>query len=187
MSSPLILDIKPTARLQILPKNASYQIGGLRILRRIIFSRHILLVVSQLWKTQLVLFRPGHLQRRTVFKSAGEDSIPALLKTGIEMLSGPLVKILTACLALGYIAEARQGVRVILIPMSWRTSYEVAKSWKNWLISQLEWVLKKDFNWNAHSMHNRGVDQVRPRFTIWSVESSRCWATKSLQLVYFWM
>jgi hypothetical protein len=35
-----------------------------------------------------------------------EDGIfPALLKNGIEILSGPLVKIFTACLALGYIPE----------------------------------------------------------------------------------
>jgi hypothetical protein len=73
-----------------------------------------------------VLFRSGHLQRRTgwwhrrlwtpkrwaiegfgSFKSAGEDGIfPAILKNGIEILSGPLVKIFTACLALGYIPEA---------------------------------------------------------------------------------
>jgi hypothetical protein len=37
----------------------------------------------------------------------GEDGIfPALLKNGIEILSGPLVKIFTGCLALRYIPEA---------------------------------------------------------------------------------
>jgi hypothetical protein len=44
------------------------------------------------------------------FKSAGEDGIfPALLKNGIEILSGPLLKIFTACLALGYIPERDKG------------------------------------------------------------------------------
>jgi hypothetical protein len=41
------------------------------------------------------------------FKSSGEDGIfPPLLKNGTKILSGPLVKIFTACLALGYIPEA---------------------------------------------------------------------------------
>jgi hypothetical protein len=61
------------------------------------------------------------------FKSAGEDGIvPALLKNEIEILSGPLVKIFTACLALRYIPEAWQRVRVIFIPKPRRTSYELA-------------------------------------------------------------
>jgi hypothetical protein len=47
------------------------------------------------------------------FKSAGEDSIfPALLKNGIEILSGPLVKIFTACRALEYKPEVWQRPRV---------------------------------------------------------------------------
>jgi hypothetical protein len=62
------------------------------------------------------------------FKSAGEDGIfPALLKNGIKILSGPLVKIFTACLVLGYIAETRQRVRVIFIQS---TSYELAGSFR---------------------------------------------------------
>jgi hypothetical protein len=41
------------------------------------------------------------------FKSAGKDGIfPGLLKNGIEILFGTLVKIFTACLELGYIPEA---------------------------------------------------------------------------------
>jgi hypothetical protein len=75
------------------------------------------------------------------FKSVGEDGIfPARLKNGIEILSGPLAKIFTACLALGYIPEAWQKVKVIFIPKPGRTSYQLAKSfrprWKGWLISQ---------------------------------------------------
>jgi hypothetical protein len=50
------------------------------------------------------------------FKSAGEDGIfPALLKNEIDILSGTLVKICTACLALGYIPESWQRVRIIFI------------------------------------------------------------------------
>jgi hypothetical protein len=63
------------------------------------------------------------------FKSAGEDGIfQALLKNGIEILSGPLVKIFTACLALEYISEAWQRVRIFFIPKPGRTLYELAKS-----------------------------------------------------------
>jgi hypothetical protein len=41
-----------------------------------------------------------------------EDGIfPALLKNGIEIISGLLVKIFTACLALKYISEVWQRVR----------------------------------------------------------------------------
>jgi hypothetical protein len=36
----------------------------------------------------------------------GSGIFPALLKNGIEIFSGPLVKIFTACLALGNIPEA---------------------------------------------------------------------------------
>jgi hypothetical protein len=32
-------------------------------------------------------------------------------------------------------------------------------------------------------MHISRVDQVRPHFTIWSVGSNRCWATRSLHLI----
>jgi hypothetical protein len=113
----------------------SYQIGGLRLPshdftapdhRRIIFLRHIFLVVSQLWRTELVLFWSPTEEDWLValeavdsdkirwaiedfgsFKSTGEDGIfPALLKNGIEILYRPLVKIFTVCLALGYMPEA---------------------------------------------------------------------------------
>jgi hypothetical protein len=61
--------IKPTARLhKILAKDESYQIGGLRLPSGDFTASDqevAHLVVSQLWKTQLVLFRSGHLQRRT--------------------------------------------------------------------------------------------------------------------------
>jgi hypothetical protein len=61
----------------------------------------------------------------SLFKSAGEDGIfPALFKNGLEILSGPLVKVFTACLALRYIPEAWQRVRVNFIPMPGRTSYD---------------------------------------------------------------
>jgi hypothetical protein len=63
------------------------------------------------------------------FKSAGKDGIfAALLKNGIEILSEPLIEIFTACLPLGYIPEAWQRVRVILIPKPGCTSYELARS-----------------------------------------------------------
>jgi hypothetical protein len=63
------------------------------------------------------------------FKSAGEDGIfPALLKNRIEILSGPLIKIFTTCLALRYIPDAWQRVRVIFIPEPGCTLYELAKS-----------------------------------------------------------
>jgi hypothetical protein len=56
------------------------------------------------------------------FKSAGEDGIlPPLLKNEVEILSGPLVKIFTVCLALGYIPEEWQRVRVIFILKPGRT------------------------------------------------------------------
>jgi hypothetical protein len=62
------------------------------------------------------------------FKSAGKDGIfPALLKNGIEILSGPLVRIFTACPALEYIPEAWQRLRIIFNPKPGRTSYELAK------------------------------------------------------------
>jgi hypothetical protein len=51
------------------------------------------------------------------FKSMGEDGI----------LSGTLVKIFTACLALEYIPETWQRVRVIFIPKLGLTSYELGK------------------------------------------------------------
>jgi hypothetical protein len=77
----------------------------------IIFLRHIFLVVSQGW---LVASEDVDSDKISwaiesfgSFKSSGEDGIfPALLKNGIEILSGPLLKIFTACLALGYIPEA---------------------------------------------------------------------------------
>jgi hypothetical protein len=61
------------------------------------------------------------------FNSAEEDGIfPVLLKNGIEILSEPLVKIFTACLALAYIREAWQRMSVVFIPKPERTSYELA-------------------------------------------------------------
>jgi hypothetical protein len=63
------------------------------------------------------------------YKTAGEDGIfPGLLQQGIETLVLPLCKILTACLAFGYVPKAWKKVRVILIPKSGRSSYELAKS-----------------------------------------------------------
>jgi hypothetical protein len=65
------------------------------------------------------------------FKSAEEDGIfSALLKMRIDNLSGPLVKIFTACLALEYIPEAWHRVRVIFIPKSGCPLYELAKSFR---------------------------------------------------------
>jgi hypothetical protein len=65
------------------------------------------------------------------FKSAGKDGIfLALLKNGIEILCIPLVKIFTACLALEFIPEAWQRVRVIFIPRPRRTLYELVKSFR---------------------------------------------------------
>jgi hypothetical protein len=55
--------------------------------------------------------------------STKEDGIfPALLKNGIEILSGPLVKIFTACFALRYMPEAWQSLRVIFIPKPGRNN-----------------------------------------------------------------
>jgi hypothetical protein len=52
------------------------------------------------------------------------------LKNGIKILSRPLIKIFTACLVLGYIAETRQKVSVIFIPKPGRTSNELAESFR---------------------------------------------------------
>jgi hypothetical protein len=50
------------------------------------------------------------------YKTAGEDGFfPGLLQRGIETLVVPLCKILTACLAFGYIPKAWQKERVIFI------------------------------------------------------------------------
>jgi hypothetical protein len=50
------------------------------------------------------------------YKTAGEDGFfPGLLQQGIETLVVPLCKIVTACLAFGYVPKAWQKVRVIFI------------------------------------------------------------------------
>jgi hypothetical protein len=135
--------MKPTARLhKILAKDESSQIGGLRLPSGD-FPASDQEVADHLLETHLPGCQPimentvraipvrtptEEYWHRTAnsdkirwaiegfgsFKSGGEDSIfPALLINGIEILSGPLVKIFTACLALGYIPEAWQRVRVI--------------------------------------------------------------------------
>jgi hypothetical protein len=58
------------------------------------------------------------------------EFLPGLLQQGIETLDVPLCKILTACLAFGYVPKARQKVRVIFIPKPLRSSYELAKSFR---------------------------------------------------------
>jgi hypothetical protein len=95
--------MKPTARLhKLLAKDESYQIGGLRLPSGD-FTASDQEVVDHLLETQFSCLSANY---RGSFKSAGEDGIfPALLKNWIEILSGPLVKIFTACLALGYIPE----------------------------------------------------------------------------------
>jgi hypothetical protein len=127
--------MKPIARLhKILAKDESYQIGGLRLPSGD-FTASDQEVEDHLLETHFPDFQPIMentaraiplrtpteedwlvASERVWFKSAGEDGIfLALLKNEIEILSGPLVKIFIACLALGYIPEAWQRVRVIFI------------------------------------------------------------------------
>jgi hypothetical protein len=61
------------------------------------------------------------------YKTAGEDGIfPGLLQQGIETLVVPLCKILTTCLAFGYVPKTWSKVRDIFIPKPGRSSYETA-------------------------------------------------------------
>jgi hypothetical protein len=63
------------------------------------------------------------------YKTAGEAGIfPGLLQQGIETLVVPLCKILTACLAFGYVPKAWHKLRVMFIPKPGLSSYELAKS-----------------------------------------------------------
>jgi hypothetical protein len=107
--------------------------------------------------------------------------------TRIEILSGPLVKIFTACLALGYIPEAWQRVSVIFIPKPGRTLYELAKSFRPisltfFLLKTMERLVDQSTRMGhlirfplepLQHAYQRGRYQVRPRFTIWSVGSNR--------------
>jgi hypothetical protein len=69
------------------------------------------------------------LRRR--YKTAGEDGIfPSLIQQGIETLLVLLCKILTACLAFGYVPKTCQKVRVIFILKPGCSLYELAKSFK---------------------------------------------------------
>jgi hypothetical protein len=65
------------------------------------------------------------------YKIAGRDEIfPGLLQQEIETLVAPPCKILTACLAFGYVPKTWQKLRVIFIPKPGRSSYELTKSFK---------------------------------------------------------
>jgi hypothetical protein len=64
------------------------------------------------------------------YKTADEDGI----------LVVPLCKILTPCLAFGYVPKAWQKVRVIFIPKPDRSSYELAKQFR--AISLTSFLLK---------------------------------------------
>lgn len=63
------------------------------------------------------------------YKSAGLDGIfPALLQFGINLLIRPLHSIFIASLALGFIPDAWQSVKVVFIPKPGKDSYEDPKS-----------------------------------------------------------
>jgi hypothetical protein len=58
------------------------------------------------------------------FKSTGEDGIfLGILKNGIEILTGTLVKIFTTCLALGYIPEACGCPTVRIMEQLWHNFF----------------------------------------------------------------
>jgi hypothetical protein len=62
------------------------------------------------------------------------------LQQGIETLVVPLCKILTACLAFGFVPKAWQKVRVVFIPRPGHSSYELENSFRP--ISLTSFLLK---------------------------------------------
>ncbi|MCP3666940.1 MAG: hypothetical protein GY696_31350 [Gammaproteobacteria bacterium] len=75
------------------------------------------------------------------FKAAGEDGIfPALLQHGLEVLGPSLHRILSSCLARGYIPQAWRDIKVVFIPKPGKASYALAKSHRP--ISISSFVLK---------------------------------------------
>ncbi len=75
------------------------------------------------------------------YKAAGDDGIfPALLQQGLGILGPCLLRILSACLALGYIPKAWRDIKVVFIPKPGRVTYSLAKSYRP--ISLSSFVLK---------------------------------------------
>lgn len=84
------------------------------------------------------------------FKSAGPDGIfPALLQWGSELILGRLVRIMRACLALGYIPKAWRETNVIFIPKPGRSDYTNPKSFRpisltSFLLKTMERLVERD-------------------------------------------
>ena len=115
------------------------------------------------------------------FKTLGVDGIfPAMLQHGLEVILGPLTKILRACMALGYAPKTWKITRVVFIAKPGRNDYDQAGAFRtisltSFLLKTLErWIgtyeteRSESARFMSYSLHTRLADRRKQRCTGWS-------------------
>lgn len=92
-------------------------------------------VIGLDWGLAAAVVRPDYLRWAVLsfkpYKAAGPDKIfPVLLKEGLEQITGPLCRLLRACIALGYTPSAWKLAKVVFIPKAGRIRYTNAKDFR---------------------------------------------------------